>query len=82
MPLYMDIHRDVDASAEEVAEAHRKDVETQDEYGANFKEYWYNEDEGTVFCLFEAPNKQAGEKVHEKAHGLVAAEIIQVQQGE
>ena len=81
MPLFMDIHRNVDASAEEVAEAHRKDVETQDEYGAKFKEYWYNEEEGTVFCLFEAPDKQTGEEVHEKAHGLVAEEIIEVEHG-
>lgn len=82
MPLYMDIHRDVDASPEEVAEAHRKDVETQGEHGADFKEYWFDEDEGTVFCLFEAPDEEAGRKVHEEAHGLVAEEIHEVQHGE
>jgi len=27
MPLYMDVHRDVDASVEEVVEAHKKDLE-------------------------------------------------------
>lgn len=30
MPLYMDIHRDVEGTPEDVAEAHRKDLETQD----------------------------------------------------
>jgi hypothetical protein len=34
-----------------------------------------------VFCLFEGPNKEAGEKVHQEAHGLVADEIIEVKEG-
>lgn len=81
MPLYMDIHRDVDVSPEEVEEAHRKDLETQSKYGAKFGEYWFDEDEGTVFCLFEAPSREVGEKVHREAHGLVAEEIHEVTAG-
>lgn len=81
MPLYMDIHRNLDASFEDVAAAHRKDVEIQDEYGSDFKEFWFDENEGTVFCLFEAPDKETGEKVHREAHGLVAEEIHEVSHG-
>jgi len=44
--------------------------------------YWVDDDEGAVFCLFEGPSKEAGEKVHEHAHGLTADEIYQVEQGE
>ncbi|MCO8265626.1 DUF4242 domain-containing protein [Haloferax sp. AB510] len=82
MPLYMDVHRNVEGSAKDVAEAHRADLETQDKYGVNYKHYWVDETDGAVFCLFEAPNKEAGAKVHEEAHGLVADEIFEVQQGE
>lgn len=82
MPLYMDIHRNVDGSVEDVIEAHKKDVEVQDKHGVEYKRYWVDEDEGTVFCLFEGPNKEAGEKVHEEAHGLTADEIHEVQEGE
>lgn len=82
MPLYMDIHRDLDANFDDVAEAHRKDLETQDEYDADFREFWFDEETGTAFCLFEAPDKETGEKVHEEAHGLTAEEIHEVRHGE
>lgn len=82
MPLYMDIHRNVEGTAEDVAGAHRADLETQEKYGVKYTRYWTDENEGTVFCLFEAPNKEAGEKVHSEAHGLVADEIFEVQEGE
>ena len=82
MPLYMDIHKNVNGlTAEAVADAHRKDVQTQKKHGVNYLKYWYNEQAGTVFCLFEAPNSQAGEIVHRDAHGLVADEIIEVKEG-
>ena len=52
MPLYMDIHRNVEGlSADAVADAHRKDLEIQDEYGVKYHRYWYNEEKGEVFCL-------------------------------
>src|SRR5215212_8827973 len=68
-------------TAEAVAEAHKKDLETQDEYGVKYHRYWYNEETGEVFCLAEAPNKEAAEAVHREAHGLVADEIIEVREG-
>lgn len=81
MPLFMDIHRDIDGTPEEVADAHRKDVEVQGKYDANFTKYWFDEDGETVFCLFEAPDAETGEKVHDEAHGLLAEEIHQVREG-
>lgn len=82
MPLFMDVHTDVEADLEDVIEAHEKDTEVQDEHGVEYKRYWVDEDEGTVFCLFEGPSKEAGEKVHSEAHGLTADEIHEVQEGE
>ncbi len=79
MPLYMDIHKKVDgASAAAVAEAHMKDLQTQEKYGVQYKKYWMDEGSGTIFCLVEAPNKEAAERVHREAHGLVADEIHEV----
>ena len=82
MPLYMDVHRNVDADAAAVAEAHEADLEVQEKYGVNIRRYWVDEDDGAVFCLFEGPNEEAGEAVHSEAHGLVADEIFEVQEGE
>ena len=82
MPLYMDIHRNVEGlTPEAVAEAHQKDLETQGKHGVKYLHYWYNEAEGTVFCLSEAPSKEAADAVHRDAHGLAADEIIEVKEG-
>jgi len=78
----MDHHRNVEGlTAEAVADAHSKDVEHQNEYGVEYHKYWFNEDTGEVFCLVEAPNKEAAEAVHREAHGLVADEITEVREG-
>lgn len=82
MPLYMDVHRNVEGlTAEAVADAHQKDLEAQDEHGVQCLNYWYDEGTGTVFCLFEAPSKEAADAVHWAAHGLTADEIIEVKEG-
>ena len=46
-----------------------------------YLKYWYNEKDGTVFCLSEAPDKESAYKVHKEAHGLVPDEIIEVKEG-
>ena len=81
MPLYMDHHKIEGLTAEAVAEAHQKDLETQDKHGAKALKYWFNEENGDVFCLFDAPNAQAAEAVHREAHGLMANDIVEVQEG-
>ena len=81
MPLYMDIHQKVDgATTDAVADAHAKDLEIQAKYGVTYHKYWIDESTGTIFCLVEAPNKEAAERVHREAHGLVADEIHEVQE--
>lgn len=82
MPLYLDIHKNVKGlTSEGVAQAHQKDVEVQGKHGVRFVNYWYNEEAGSVFCLCEAPNREAAEAVHREAHGGVADEIIEVTEG-
>ncbi len=79
MPLYLDIHKKVDGATDEaVAAAHMKDVETQEKYGVKYLKYYFDESTGTIFCLVDAPNKEAAERVHREAHGLTADEIHEV----
>src|SRR5216110_248816 len=80
MPLYMDIHNLPEGTtAEDVAKAHAKDMETQRKYGVEYHKYWVNEKTGKVFCLVHAPNTEAAECVHREAHGLLAEKIIEVE---
>ena len=80
--LYMDIHKNVEGlTAEAVIGAHKKDLEVQKKHGVSYVDYWYDVENGTVFCLVDAPSKEAAALVHKEAHGLVADEIIEVAQG-
>jgi hypothetical protein len=82
MPLYMDVHNiDGGVSCDTVRDAHAKDVELQGDHGVNYKSYWVSEEAGKVFCLVEAPDAEAANRVHRDAHGLVAHEIYEVQEG-
>jgi len=83
MPLYMDIHKKVDgATADAVAGAHLKDLEIGGKYRVNYKKYWVDLETGTIFCLVEAPNREAAVQVHREAHGLLADEIHEVMEGD
>lgn len=83
MPLFMDVHRGLEGlTADAVAGAHKKDLEVQPNYGVKYLKYWFNEADGTVFCLVEAPSREAAEAVHREAHGLVADDLIEVKEGE
>ena len=80
MPLYMDIHELPEGTtAEDIAKAHAKDVETQRKYGVEYRKYWVNEGGNKVFCLAHAPSAEAAACVHREAHGLVAEKIIEVE---
>jgi hypothetical protein len=78
----MDVHNKVEGlTAEAVAGAHQKDLETQGKYGVKYHRYWFNEETGRVYCLVEAPDKDAAVRVHREAHGLVADDIMEVKEG-
>ena len=76
----MDIHNLPEGTtAEDVAKAHAKDMETQRKYGVEYSKYWVNEKMGKVFCLVHAPNAEAAECVHREAHGMAAEKLIEIQ---
>jgi hypothetical protein len=82
MPLFMDVHHKVEGlTAEAVAGAHKADLETQGKYGVNYRQYWFDEASGKVFCLVDAPDAETAAKVHREAHGLEADELVPVQEG-
>lgn len=82
MPLFMDVHHKVEGlTAEAVAGAHEKDLEVQEKHGVNYLRYWFDEGSGKVFCLVDAPDAEAAATVHREAHGLLADELIPVQEG-
>ena len=82
MALFMDVHNHVEGlTAEAVAGAHQRDLEVQVRYGVDYKQYWFDEATGKVFCLVEAPDADTAAAVHREAHGLVADEITPVHEG-
>ena len=82
MPLYMDVHHiDGGVSMDDVAKAHEADLKTQGKHDVRYQRYWVDEKQGKVFCLVEAPSPDAASTVHREAHGLVADDVFQVQEG-
>ena len=82
MPLYLDIHNlDGAVTVEQVGKAHQADLQTQGAYDVSYLRYWVDGPHGKIFCLVEAPNPNAAATVHREAHGLVAEEIYEVQEG-
>jgi hypothetical protein len=82
-PLFLDVHH-VGAGkvkAQDVADAHVKDLAIQDKYHVNLINYWVDEKQGIVMCLAEAPNAEALIHTHKDAHGLVPDEVHQVKEG-
>ena len=82
MPMFMDVHKTGGKlSAKDVAEAHKKDLEVQDQYGVKYHRYWVDENDGNIYCLAEAPNAETAVRVHRESHGMVADEIHEVVEG-
>jgi uncharacterized protein DUF4242 len=81
MATYLDIHDIPGVKAGDVVGAHAADVRVQAKYGVDYKHYWVDEEAGKVFCLVEAPDRDAAARVHQEAHGLVAHTLHEVQQG-
>lgn len=86
MPLFMDLHKasdyDVKPTVEEIKKNHIADLAVQHKYGVKFLQYWINEEAGLVFCLMEAPDKEACAAVHQEAHGGMPCNVIELQGGD
>ena len=79
MPIYMDRHNVSEAiTAEHVAQLHQEDLKIQHQFGCRVLTYWFDDSRKTAFCLVDAANAGAIEKMHNTAHGQVPHRIIEV----
>ncbi|HWD48695.1 MAG TPA: nickel-binding protein [Rhizomicrobium sp.] len=78
MPMYMDIHELPGVTSDAVAKAHILDLHAQAGHNVDYVKYWVNEKQGKIFCLCHAPTAEAADAVHQEAHGLRAARIMEV----
>lgn len=81
MPLYMDFHQLEGITVEDVKKAHMADIAVQHKYGVRYLQFWVNEKAGTTFCLIEGPDPESCEACHQEAHGNIACNIQEVEQG-
>jgi hypothetical protein len=75
VPIFMDRHDLRGLKADDVAEAHRRDVDIQDRHGVKYMAYWFDENNGAALCLVHAPDPETAERVHRYALSLPSARI-------
>ena len=78
MPYFMDLHVVPGITPEMVAAAHNEDIKVQDEFGCRCATYWVDVESERAFCLIEAPNREAINKMHRKSLGVEPLEVIEV----
>jgi len=67
MREFMDVHTGMPGiTPEALMEAHNADLAIQGEEKVNFKHAWADPDTGMVFCLSEAPDAEAVQRIHER----------------
>jgi len=68
MARFMDVHDGFfGVTAQQLAEAHQRDVEIQAEEGVVYERAWLDPESGKVFCLATGPSKEAVMRIHERA---------------
>ena len=78
MAQFMDVHTSMaGVTSEALAAAHQADLDIQGDEGVDFQHAWADPNTGHVFCLSEAPNAEAVQRIHERA-GHPADEIHEI----
>ena len=78
MPKFIDVHSGfVGVTAEQLLEAHQRDLALEGEEGVHFEHAWLDPDSGKAFCLSTGPDKESVLRVHERA-GHPTNEIYEV----
>lgn len=78
MTRFMDVHSGfVGVTAQQLREAHERDVAIEHEEGMTFERAWLDPVSGKVFCLSTGPSKEAVMRIHERA-GHPTAEVYEV----
>lgn len=78
MAKFMDVHHGMTGiTDEQLKQAHTADLEIQSEEGVTFQHAWADPEEGVIYCLSEAPDAEAVQRIHQRA-GHPADEIHKV----
>lgn len=78
MATFMDVHSGfVGVTAQQLREAHERDLEIEQEEGVHFERAWLDPVSGKVFCLSTGPSAEAVKRIHERA-GHATAEVYEV----
>ena len=76
LPLYLDRHYVEGIGENDIARAHEQDLAIQDEYGAKFLTFWFDEGRHTTFCLVSADSQELISTIHNKAHGQIPNDVV------
>ena len=78
MATFMDVHSGFfGASAENLREAHERDLAIEQDEGVHFERAWLDPDSGKVFCLSTGPSREAVTRIHERA-GHPTSEVYEL----
>lgn len=79
MAKFMDVHSGFyGVTAEQLMEAHGRDLTIESEEGVHFERAWLDPDLGKVFCLSSGPSKESVMRIHERA-GHPTGEVYELQ---
>ena len=78
MSRFMDVHSGfVGVTAQQLKEAHERDLALEAEEGVHFEHAWLDPETGKVFCLATGPSREAVLRIHERA-GHPTSEIYEL----
>jgi hypothetical protein len=78
MAKFMDVHNGFfGVTAEQLAEAHQRDLDIENDEGVHYQHAWLDPDAGKVFCLASGPSREAVMRIHERA-GHPTPEVYEV----
>lgn len=68
MARFMDVHSGFfGVTAEQLKEAHERDLAIESEEGVHFERAWLDPESGKVFCLSSGPSRESILRIHERA---------------
>jgi hypothetical protein len=68
MAQFMDVHHGMKGITDEMLkQVHQADLDVEKDEGVHFERAWADPESGTVYCLSEAPDAEAVQRVHERA---------------
>jgi hypothetical protein len=75
---FMDVHSGfVGVTAQQLKEAHERDLAIEKDEGVHFERAWLDPTSGKVFCLSSGPSRESVMRIHERA-GHPTAEVYEL----